>query len=247
MRVEILLCDPVKAGSSELLQRTLSAAEQRRAARFYFDVDRSVFVASHAALRLALSAVTGIDGRALEFVAGPFGKPALSPKHVCSPVSFNLSHTRGLGAVAVATGTRGRVGVDVEQVIPGTASLDTAATFFSPDEVSALVALGPSQRVDRFFALWTLKESYLKARGEGLSLPLDACAFAFTPQGLEIRFGSALRDDVSRWSFALYRPTGGHLLAVCAETDGQPLVVELASLEPGGLFTSCDHEALVST
>src|SRR5690606_33310169 len=101
--------------------------------------------------------------------------PDLAPGQTDVPLVFNLSHTDGLIACAVSRGRE--VGVDVEWLDRRGGDIDVADRFFSRYEVQALYAQPPERRRDRFFRYWTLKESYIKARGMGLALPLDRFSF----------------------------------------------------------------------
>jgi 4'-phosphopantetheinyl transferase len=118
------------------------------------------------------------------------------------------------------------VGVDVEHTatprFDAQACLEVAASHFADSEIAGLAALPPEARRERFFAIWTLKEAYIKARGLGLALPLDSFAFevgADPPGGaaaIEIRFAPGLEDDAARWHLLRLRPTPTHALALAA-------------------------------
>jgi 4'-phosphopantetheinyl transferase len=87
-----------------------------------------------------------------------------------------------------------------------------------------LRALPPRQQLDRFVSLWTLKESYVKARGFGLSAPLDAFAFEVNGDIIMIRFDyDRLADDPAAWQFALIADDRRSLIALGADTGGAPL------------------------
>ena len=142
-------------------------------------------------------------------------------------LTFNLSHTSGLVACAVAD--RRLIGVDVEPVgRPGIE--DVVACHFSPAERDHLAACTPNERTARFSELWTLKESYLKAIGAGLSHPLTTFRFAFEGEA-GLRFtGDAPCDD---WHFCMFSPAPEYRLAVAVGPDasgGCPIVVVDADL-----------------
>jgi 4'-phosphopantetheinyl transferase len=107
------------------------------------------------------------------FAAGAHGKPELAPGQV-SGVSFNLSHCRDLVAVVVAAGVD--VGIDVES--PERHPFDDmsiARAHFTPAEQDHLLAIGDdTRRRLAFLELWTAKEAFIKAMGQGLSMPLDS-------------------------------------------------------------------------
>src|SRR5690606_16766306 len=112
--------------------------------------------------------------------------------------------------------------VDVENV-RRRAPLDVADTFFAPAEVAALRALPLEQQPQRFFEYWTLKESYIKARGLGLLIPLDQFAFHLEDDRLpRIEIDPRQQDDPAVCQFAHVRPTDEHLVALCVRRQ-QPL------------------------
>lgn len=172
---------------------TLSPDELARAARYRFDADRRTFVFARATLRRLLAGEVGAEPAALVFDYGAHGKPRLSR---FPELEFNLAHTREAIAIAIAAHP---VGIDIERVAPERAALDGAASFFAPAECAALARCAPESRHELFFALWTLKEAYVKARGEGLSLPLDG--FEFDVSGDAISFTNRL-GDFAAWDFS---------------------------------------------
>ena len=157
--------------------QALCPAEQERADAFRFSGDRNAYISAHALLRHRLAMETGLGAAELRFVYDELGKPWLV--NVPAGPRFNLSHTRGM--VAVATATRHAVGVDVE-ASDRLLSSDTAIAeqHFTSREVSALRHIKNAQsRRALFFWLWTRKEAILKATGKGLSMPLSSfCVLA---------------------------------------------------------------------
>jgi 4'-phosphopantetheinyl transferase len=117
---------------------------------------------------MILAGYTGAGPDALSLVRGAHGKPALAPP--LSWLRFNLAHSGGLALVACARGRE--VGIDLEQIRPDAADEAIAAHLFSSREQAELRALPAGRRAAGFFACWTRKEAYVKARGLGLSLHL---------------------------------------------------------------------------
>jgi 4'-phosphopantetheinyl transferase len=149
-------------------ERLLSVDERERARRFHFEVDRRRFVAARAALRLILASYVECAPDTLVFEYGEWGKPFLCDARF--GLHFNLSHSANVAIYGITRDRR--IGVDVEQVreLP---DLERIATqFFSDVERRELFTLPPAQRTAAFFKCWTCKEAYVKARGEGLSVPL---------------------------------------------------------------------------
>lgn len=128
-------------------------------------------------------------------------------------LAFSLSHT--FGRVAVAVAISAEVGVDVEYAGRPSPLSTQPDSVLSPDEARALQAVPPAARSDRFLAYWTLKESYLKACGLGLSIPLQDLSFHLD-EGPRVRvsFESTIRDDPASWRFLRLEATRHHPMAV---------------------------------
>ncbi len=202
----------------------LSEAEQARAQRFHFDVHRRDYVASHALLRRALSSCGAGEPQRLEFWANAYGRPELAG-HNPRQLRFNLSRTRGVTVCAVAR--ERELGVDVEDLDRPGETLSVCETYFAASEVAALRALPEAKQRARFFDYWTLKEAYLKARGVGLSLPLDQFAFTLG-EPIRIEVDPRLNDDASTWGFWQVRPSARELIALCVRRPPeQPLRLTL--------------------
>jgi 4'-phosphopantetheinyl transferase len=178
---------------------TLESDELFRADRFHFERDRRAFTVSRGFLRHVIGRYLETKPEAVRFFYGHYGKPALDGEHKCSPLRFNMSHSRGVGLVAVTESKE--LGVDVEYIRADFASEDIARRFFSPCEVEAFNALATEQRVAAFFRCWTRKEAYIKAVGLGLSQPLDGFDVTLAPDTPPALL-RADRDDVSRWSLS---------------------------------------------
>ena len=179
--LSVWLCrdaEPEADAALDGCQDCLSEEELVRMVRFRFPALRRQFALAHGLVRQVLSLFhPQVAPRDWRFEAGAQGKPEIAAG--LPRIAFNLSHGTRLVALAVAAGDdAGPVGVDVEQATrnigPG-----IARRYFAPEEVADLEALPEAQQRDRFFTLWSLKESYIKATGFGLSLPLDSFSFAF--------------------------------------------------------------------
>jgi 4'-phosphopantetheinyl transferase len=137
------------------------------------------------------------------------GRPVLAPAFAATGLNFNVAHTAGMAVIAV--GRVPRIGVDVEardKNVP----LPVARRYFSPREAAALDALAPESRPHHFLRLWTLKEAYLKAVGEGLPGGLDRMTFTLGGEA-GITFEHVDDADARQWAFREFSQ-GGHLLAL---------------------------------
>jgi 4'-phosphopantetheinyl transferase len=158
----------LEGASLEGLLATLAPDEHARAARFRFAAHRNRFVAARGILRRILGGYLDRRPGELHFVYNSNGKPVLASD--CDWLRFNVSHAAGLALYAVSR--EREVGVDVERLRPDVAGDDIAARYFSVAELAELRELPLAARVRAFFDCWTRKEAYVKALGQGLSLPL---------------------------------------------------------------------------
>lgn len=204
------------------LRSTLSPDERTRADRFVLPQHRARFAAARGILRDILSRYLDCAAEALDFHYGPSGKPALAPGSGPREIRFNLSHSHGLALYSVARSRE--LGVDVELISSRVAEERIAERFFSPAEVAALRALPASARTAAFFRCWTCKEAYIKAKGGGLSIPLDSFDVSVTPGGPAALLG--VRDDpleAARWSLEELSTGSGYAAALAAEGTGWTL------------------------
>lgn len=198
----------------ERYRALVSAPETARMERFHFEEDRRRHLISRALVRTALSRYGALEPREWRLLADVDGRPYADNLPGGLALDFNVSHAAEMVVLAVSSG---RVGVDVESLARDS-DIERLDRYFSSTERSALLALAGEARRRRFFELWTLKESYVKARGEGLRLPLDAFAFEFRGErGLRLSVEPALADSPGRWRFRQFSPRAGYVVSVCAE------------------------------
>jgi 4'-phosphopantetheinyl transferase len=201
------------------LRPLLDADERRRADSFCFETDRDHFVIARGVLRVLLGRYLNREPSALRFSYGSHGKPALADKPGREALRFNVSHSHGLALVAVTLGRE--IGVDLEWIRADLDLEGIAKRFFSPGEVAMLRALAPNVQTEAFFACWTRKEAYIKARGEGLSLPLDQFDVSLVPGEPAVRLTiRGAPSEASRWSLRELAPEAGYAAAVAAEGHG---------------------------
>jgi 4'-phosphopantetheinyl transferase len=206
-------------GPIGLADKHLSDGERERAYRYHFDKDRNRFIVGHESLRVILGQYLDLAPDAIEFEHGAHGKPNLDPKIMHGGLSYNLSHSGEYALIAV--GRDREVGVDVEKVRPEIDLERIAQRFFSPAEVEGLFALTDTLRLDAFYRCWTRKEAYIKARGGGLSIPLDQFDVTLDPEAPAALL--ATRDDpqeASRWSLYNIDLCEGYQAALVVEGRG---------------------------
>jgi 4'-phosphopantetheinyl transferase len=195
----------------------LTADERAKVARYRFEKDRHTSLVTRALVRTVLSRYAAVPPGVWRFVANQYGRPEIAEPREARALRFNLSHTEGLVVCLVSRDRE--VGVDVEDRARGGDLLDVADRFFSPFEVKALRAVPPEAQMDRFFLYWTLKESYIKARGMGLALSLSAFSFDLDSPGSGVRvlFDPSLEDDPARWQFTAMSYGRRHAIAAGVE------------------------------
>lgn len=178
------------------LTADLSPEERIRASRYRFSFDVRTSMLARAILRQILCRYLGTAAAELSFTYGAHGKPALAN---CEAewLQFNVSHSGDLALYAIAR--EREVGVDLERVNPALASWQLASAFFAEGEVRALRDAGDELRSEAFFACWTRKEAYLKARGSGLSAALDNFEVPLTNQAVVHRPVPLVAGDMG-WS-----------------------------------------------
>jgi 4'-phosphopantetheinyl transferase len=209
----------------------LDDEEAQTFAKFVFDRDRRLYLTAHALLRTTLSRYASVPPAAWRFVRNRYGRPTVDSSAGLPPIAFSLSHTRGLAACLVANTVD--AGVDVEQARAVDDLGGVARLSFSPAEYTALSAIAEeAARARRFFTLWTLKESYIKARGMGLSLPLADFSFHLSASRITVDFAPTLNDSPSEWQFAVFAPSPEHQLAVALRCGGRALAVSIFAATP---------------
>ncbi len=204
------------ASGVQNLEQTLSEDERTRAERFYFHKDREHFIVARGLLRVILGCYLDMEPGQLKFCYGPHGKPTLAERSGMGVLRFNVSHSNGIALYAI---TRGReVGVDVERLRPDLEDEHIARRFFSSREIVALRAVPANIRLEAFFNCWTRKEAYIKARGEGLTLPLDRFDVSLAPgEPAALLSINGDRQEASRWLLQSLAPGPGYVAALAVE------------------------------
>jgi 4'-phosphopantetheinyl transferase len=203
-------------------QRVLSSDELTRASRFHFARDRQRYAASRALLRMILAAYLEVSPSDLSFSYSQKEKPSLSAAHAGGGITFNISHSGGIALLAFIR--RREIGVDVEQLRSDFDVEAIARRFFSAHEQEELFALPAEERANGFFRCWTRKEAYIKATGDGLSLPLTQFDVSLK-KGAEnaLLVTRPDRSEAERWRL-LEVPAGpGFVAALCVRGQGWKL------------------------
>jgi 4'-phosphopantetheinyl transferase len=236
-----LLADGIPPTLLDDLGSMLSSDEKTRAVVFRHERDRVLFVLSRVLLRTVLASYLDCGIGDIRLIANEFGKPVLAttpPARAGGSLGtegslglhFNLTHSRG--AVALAVGKR-EVGVDVEERRRKVEYLALAERFFAPSEWRYLQTLADDDVPPAFFAIWTLKEAFVKGIGRGLSFPLDAFCFDLAGDRL-LRFRPLADFVAPDWHFQQFKVGDHHCGAVAVQ--GGPARIEQRDWASAFLF-----------
>lgn len=199
-------------------ERLLDRSDFARAEALQSTAERRRFLLSRASLRNTLSRHVPVAPAAWRFECDSTGRPAIAAPDLPATrgLSFNLAHTQGLTAIAVARDVR--VGVDAECVLRPQRPESWRRALGEPEWL-ALHALAPGERHRRFLELWTLKESYLKARGVGLRLPPRQVAFRLEGRRIEPSLPEPPDTARQHWAFLQWAAGPHHLVSICVATQ----------------------------
>ncbi|MEH6551785.1 MAG: 4'-phosphopantetheinyl transferase superfamily protein [Pseudomonadales bacterium] len=214
----------VPARMMESYLQLMDQPERDRNTRYKTKDLRNLDCITRALLRSTLSSYIAKDPADWVFNVGPFGKPAIVGS--APELFFNLSHTSRY--VVCAVSTLPGIGIDIENSARQVQVLQLAKRFFSAQEYRDLSNLPEEEQRERFFDLWTLKESYIKARGEGISLGLDKFSFELQPDAkIRICCDKELGDTPEYWRFSLSQPSGDHRMALAIKMGDKTTDLQL--------------------
>lgn len=183
---------------------------------------RDEYLLTRVVCRAVLARVVGRAPESLRFVRSEHGRPSLVGH---DPIRFNLSNSAG--HVVLLVSRAHEVGVDLELIGRADEIVKLAPSVFAPSELQELQALSGEAQRERAVALWTLKESYIKARGLGLQVPLDRFAFSFPSppdrSAPRITIDASLQDEATRWHFQQWQ-TADLRIATACEGDTTRLI-----------------------
>jgi 4'-phosphopantetheinyl transferase len=196
----------------------LAPDENARVERFYFEKDRQRYIIGRGLLRKLLAGYLELEPTQIQFSYGPCGKPELRTKDQINDLKFNLSHSQDLLIYAFCWDRR--VGIDVEHIHSMPDERRLAEEFFSAPESAFLKTLSGSQRLEAFFKLWTCKEAFLKASGDGLAKSMDQFEIQLAERKLA-RLVSIDGDpnQAVRWRLETFEPAPGYQAALAVEEE----------------------------
>lgn len=212
----------VPTSEIEHLRHFLVEEEIERARRFYFEKDRRHWIVARAVLRVLLGHYLDIDSHRLHFVTNGYGKPSIVYPPSGTRLHFNISHSGDLALYAFAYDCQ--VGVDVEYMRADVNYEELATYHFSARECAVLGTLPATLQEEAFFLCWSRKEAYIKARGKGLSIPLDQFDVSLAPGEPAALLDSREEPRATeRWSLYALAPGVRYAGALVVEGSGWQL------------------------
>lgn len=220
--VHLYFSQPEQISDPALLSRyksLLTDDELTQMSRLYFARHRHQYLITRALIRTTLSSYFPVEPADWRFGKNGYGKPEINHPDTSWPVCFNLSHCDGL--ILCGLTREHDIGVDVEDGQRSTvAAFDRLSSYFSAPEIAELAQLPPENQKQRFFDYWTLKESYIKARGMGLAIPLSKFSFRFEADRLKgFELHPDLGDDADNWQFRRILMTRRYRVALALNTN----------------------------
>lgn len=209
----------------EQLSSYLPESSRNRTMRFVRSEDKQRALMGELMVRSFLSNRLNLSNRKIKFKKNRFGKPYLKSS---TRVYFNISHS---GKWIVSAFSSKPVGIDIEKLKP--VDFKLARRFFSQEENKDLLKKNVTERQAFFFELWSLKESYLKAKGIGITVALSSFTIKTGKNSIIVKNDKSQNDDLF---FKQYDIDEGYRMAVCAYENNfveKVMIKELNELVAG--------------
>lgn len=185
--------------------------EQKKFSNFVTRSKKLEYLFTRLLVRKILSQYTGFPSASWTFDSNKFGRPIVSYPTLRTPLQFNISHSQSL--ITIAIGQECELGIDLESKEKVANLSDLARNNFSEYEFQIFKMAPSNQQIEKFYQYWTLKESYLKARGIGLSIPTKDFSFKLE-NGIQLDIARSLDQHPENWQFKLIQPVKNYQLAL---------------------------------
>lgn len=203
-------------------EKVISPDRRERIKKYHFEKDKIRSIMAEVLLRYSLKKDFGIVGEQVQFAANDFGKPRLKN---FEQIHFNLAHS---GDWVVCGISDEPIGIDVE--IMKSHNLEIAKAFFTSQEYHDIIKQPKDKQLNYFYQFWTLKESYVKAEGKGLSIPLNSFSFCILPNRIQLYEDNQLSK---KYSFQIFHLDDTHIAAACTQrlTEEPISIVSLENID----------------
>ncbi len=200
----------------------LTQNEIDRANQFHFQKDRLRYLITRIFVRWVLTEYEPkVRPKDWLFTTNQYGRPEIMPGFIETPLTFNITHSGNIIALAITS--HRAIGVDTEAVRDIPNFMDLAKSHFTQSEFKSISLQPLHLQSKRFFEIWTLKESYIKALGTGLSTDLRSIEFEFTENNL-IGFSCPCNQYVF-WQFEIEGRYVGALCCQSIESQASKIVI----------------------
>lgn len=225
--------DWLPAGGTESELRRRLGRDWRRYESLAQPRTRERFVASRLLLRYSAAAVLRTAPDLVDLAYQPGGRPYVRG---CDQIDVSLSHTEEMMVVGITR--RGRIGVDVERADRRLAHTGSERQACTPYEKACLDAGGDEVRNDTMVRLWTLKEAYSKALGQGLRFRFTEFGFALDDGEPRLTRPDGSRVPGGEWQFGTYPAGAGYVIAVavCDAGFGELADLSVRTMLDDGMF-----------
>jgi 4'-phosphopantetheinyl transferase len=206
-----------KSLANEMLP-ILSSDEKERANSFKFDEHRLKFIAARSTLRKILSCYLEIDPASIKFIENEYGKPKIDKN--TKGIFFNISHAHNLAAYAISK--EANIGIDIEFINAKVDFNGISTRFFSDKESLYIQSLPVAEKATAFYKIWTAKEAFIKAIGQGLSFPLKEfeISLANNTVVLESIYGDPCK--AKEWTLLTYRVPAEYESCIAIQSITKP-------------------------
>lgn len=228
--VHVWTVDPKKLMNNNLLSRfqaVLSIDERQKVKRYRLKNARHNALITRVFLRFVLSQYADISPKDWRFSYSDLGKPEIANANIT--LRFNLSHNENLIICAICL--HNDIGCDVENLSRKISLTPIAKRFFSTQEASDIQNLPARLQCKGFFERWTLKESFVKATGQGITQGLSSFRFELkTTAAKKYHHDINLYTDNNNkvdnnWFSALLYPDKIHCIALSVNTSQKQQVI----------------------
>jgi 4'-phosphopantetheinyl transferase len=192
------------------LNSFLSKDEIIKASKFRFKKDKNCSIISRGALRLLSSKYLNIKPEDIIFKYGKYGKPEYN---IDTELKFNVSHSGNMAILSFVKDFD--IGVDIEKIKDDFDVLDIATNYFSELEIEALKKVSKEKQAEHFYRCWTRKESFIKAKSQGLSFPLDSFSVCInSDKETELLETKWDKEEKDTWELFTFSPHQNYIGAV---------------------------------
>ena len=216
----ISIHQPIQNDQYHQMLSFISESQRQRIDRFRFEADKKRTLYGNVLSRYFIGKILDLPGKSIEFECNSFGKPFI--KGYLS-VHFNISHS---GEWVVCAISNCQVGVDIEEI--KSIEMKIAKRFFTKGEYETIVSTREEERIKVFYRIWTMKESYIKYMGKGLSIQLDSFETVKVPSGFSV---AGSEKEIAIWQGEVL---DGYMLSLChaaGETCHGILILDIEKLK----------------